>query len=114
MKRMLLAMQFCCAIGIAAAQAQVKTFCNPINIDYGVREIKGTWARHGADPAHVLGELVLEESEQQVRLRLRIRLVRAAPFRALPLDVGQAIGGRHLLGELQQAGGVPRRPEPAE
>lgn len=50
----MLAMLMWCGVGIATAHAEVKTFCNPINIDYGVREIKGAWARHGADPVIVL------------------------------------------------------------
>ncbi len=33
---------------------QPKTFCNPLNLDYGIRETKGVWARHGADPVIVL------------------------------------------------------------
>jgi beta-xylosidase len=31
-----------------------KTFCNPLNLDYAIRETKGVWARHGADPVIVL------------------------------------------------------------
>ena len=38
----------------ASSFAQPKTFCNPLNLDYRVRETKGVWARHGADPVVIL------------------------------------------------------------
>ncbi|HTL30912.1 MAG TPA: family 43 glycosylhydrolase [Tepidisphaeraceae bacterium] len=39
---------------LASAQPSSKTFCNPLNLDYRVRQIKGVWSRHGADPVVIL------------------------------------------------------------
>ena len=40
--------------GLSLAESPPKTFCNPLNLDYGFRDVKGVWSRHGADPVIVL------------------------------------------------------------
>src|SRR5436190_7021204 len=37
-----------------AATPPPRTFCNPLNLDYGLRDKGGTVHRHGADPVIVL------------------------------------------------------------
>jgi hypothetical protein len=38
----------------AARAADLKTFCNPLNLNYKIHKVKGEWSRHGADPVVVL------------------------------------------------------------
>lgn len=60
MLRHLLAALACTTVfALTAAHAQpatrpAKTFCNPLDLDYGLREAKGELYRHGADPVIVL------------------------------------------------------------
>jgi hypothetical protein len=77
-----------------AQQPKTKTFCNPLNLDYAVRETKGVWARHGADPVVVLfkNRYYLFSTWEVPGYRVSDDLVN---WKAIPFSAPQQIVGKH-------------------